>query len=55
MWFTLAVLLLLLVTAAVLNLVVRIDIEFEARMAIEVNSRQTIYTSPSVLDLDELQ
>ena len=46
MCFTMAVPVLLLVAAAVLILLVHIDVEFEARLSIEENSRRTL--SPSV-------
>ena len=55
MWFTLAVQVLLLVTAAVLVLLVQIDAEFEARLSIEVNCRRTLLRHVSVFDFDEQQ
>ena len=45
MWFTLTVLVLVKVAAAVLILLVHIDNEFEARLSIEVNSPRMLYAT----------
>ena len=55
MWYTFAVQLLLLVATAVLILLEHIDIQFEARLSIEVNSRQTLLCYLSVFNINELQ
>ena len=55
MWFTLAVLVLLLVADAVFILLVHFDVEVEARFSNEVNSRRTFLRHLSVFYLDELQ
>ena len=47
--------LVLLLAAAVFNLLVHIDVEFDVRLSIEVNSRQALFRHLPVFDLDELQ
>ena len=55
MWFALAALVILLVTVAIFILLVHIDIEFETRFSIKVNSRYTLLRHLSAFYPDELQ